>query len=293
MRKLPRSGHRRPRIDRRRGNRRGLAQRRRRCPRTARTRRIRPRARPLQDLHPRRGPHGHAARLQRAAENRGGAAGACHVHLRHHRAGQGDRHHPLSHPPLSVSPRAAGDHGAVSGTGLRQREHRSGTGRAASGHALRRRLRAGHAFRARPVDGRCRGRRDLLRFRGRIAGLHPGRAHWGGRRRRRRQKRRSAVRGDSESRGRRIRSPPIRGGPAVPRARPAGAHAGRGARRKRAFRRCRGRKHGRSAPTGILAGIGRAHFHGRYDQCHARQYERRHLASHAIGTSRGPPAGRT
>ena len=66
-----------------------------------------PGARPLQDLHHRRGAHGDAAGLQRAAQDRRGAAGAREVHLRDHRAREGHRHHPLAHAPLPVPARAA------------------------------------------------------------------------------------------------------------------------------------------------------------------------------------------
>ena len=44
------------------------------------------------------------AGLQRAAQARRGAAGAPRVRLRHHRAGEGARHHPVAHPPLPVPP---------------------------------------------------------------------------------------------------------------------------------------------------------------------------------------------
>ena len=49
-----------------------------------------------------------SAGLQRAAQDRRRAAGAREVHLRHHRAGQGHRHHPLAHAPLPVPAGAAG-----------------------------------------------------------------------------------------------------------------------------------------------------------------------------------------
>ena len=48
-----------------------------------------------------------AAGLQRPAQGRRGAAAAREVRLRHHRARQGDRHHPLPHPPLPVPAAAA------------------------------------------------------------------------------------------------------------------------------------------------------------------------------------------
>ena len=49
-----------------------------------------------------------AGRLQRAAQARRGAAAAPEVHLRHHRAGEGHRDHPVAHPPLPVPAGAAG-----------------------------------------------------------------------------------------------------------------------------------------------------------------------------------------
>ena len=88
-------------------DRRGLPRRRRRRPRTARTRLLHPGVRPLQDLHHRRGAHGHPAGLQRPAEAGRGAAAAPEVHLRHHRAGEGHPDHPVPHAPLSVPPRPA------------------------------------------------------------------------------------------------------------------------------------------------------------------------------------------
>ena len=47
------------------------------------------------------------AGLQRPAQAGRGAAAARQVHLRHHRAGQGDRHHPVADPPLPVPAGAA------------------------------------------------------------------------------------------------------------------------------------------------------------------------------------------
>ena len=77
-------------------------------PATCASGRSSPRRRPLQGLHHRRGAHGDAAGLQRPAQDRRRAAGAREVHLRHDRAGQGHRHHPLAHPPLPVPAGAAG-----------------------------------------------------------------------------------------------------------------------------------------------------------------------------------------
>ena len=112
VRQLPRPGPRRAGVDRRDRDRRRLARRRRRRPRPAGEGVLRAGREPLQGLHHRRGPHGLHAGLQRPAQARRGAAGAPAVHLRHHRAGQGHRDHPLAHPPLPVpaDPAAADVH---------------------------------------------------------------------------------------------------------------------------------------------------------------------------------------
>ena len=70
--------------------------------------RLRPGAEPLQDLHHRRGAHGVAAGLQRAAQDRRRAAGAREVRLRDHRAREGHRHDPLAHAPLPLPAGSAG-----------------------------------------------------------------------------------------------------------------------------------------------------------------------------------------
>ena len=84
------------------GARRGQPRRRRRRPRAARPGVLRARRVALPGVHHRRGAHGHHAGLQRAAEDRRGAAGAPGLRLRHHRAGEGAADHPVAHPPLPV-----------------------------------------------------------------------------------------------------------------------------------------------------------------------------------------------
>ena len=136
-------------------DRRGLARRRGRRPGTARAGLLHAGVRALQDLHHRRGAHGHPAGLQRAAEAGRGAAAAPEVHLRHHRAGEGHPDHPVAHPPLPVPPgpavRAAGaDAGHPAQGGRRGRGRR-----AAAGGAGRRGLGPGLAVRPGPAAGRA------------------------------------------------------------------------------------------------------------------------------------------
>ena len=91
------------------------------------------------------------AGLQRAAQDRRGAAAAREVHLRDDGAGQGHRHHPLAHPPLPVPAGPAGRAGAVPRAALRQRGRAGRLRRAAARRARRRRLRARLALGARPA----------------------------------------------------------------------------------------------------------------------------------------------
>ena len=65
------------------------------------------------------------------------------VHLRHHGAGQGHRHHPVPHAPLPVPAGAAGAAEAVPGAALRSRERPGGPG------VLSLVIRAGGGLRAR------------------------------------------------------------------------------------------------------------------------------------------------
>ena len=116
-----------------------------------------PRARPLQDLHPRRGAHGHLGGVQRAAQDRRGAARAREVHLRDHRAREGDRHDPVAHPPLPVPPRPARPAARLRAAALRERGRHGRAGRALARRPGRRRLGARHALAARPAHRRVRG----------------------------------------------------------------------------------------------------------------------------------------
>ena len=58
----------------------------------------------LQDLHHRRSPHAVEERVQRAAEDARGAAGACEVPVRHDRGEQGAGHRPVALPALRPAP---------------------------------------------------------------------------------------------------------------------------------------------------------------------------------------------
>ena len=66
--------------------------------------RYRPVERALQGLHHRRSAHALDQRLQRAAEDAGGAAGACEVHLRDHRDPQGAGDRAVALPALRSAP---------------------------------------------------------------------------------------------------------------------------------------------------------------------------------------------
>ena len=72
----------------------------------------------LQGLHHRRGAHAVAQRLQRAAEDAGGAAAAREVRVRHHRDAQGAGHRAVALPALRPAA------GADRGTGGAFRPHR-------------------------------------------------------------------------------------------------------------------------------------------------------------------------
>ena len=64
---------------------------------------------PHEGVHPRRGPHAHAGRLGRAAEDARGAAGPRGVRAGHHRSAEGAAHHPQPHPALRVPPAVGAD----------------------------------------------------------------------------------------------------------------------------------------------------------------------------------------
>ena len=226
-----RAGAVRARQHRRDRDRRGLARRRGRRQGTARAGLLHAGVRALQDLHHRRGAHGHPAGLQRAAEAGRGAAAAPEVHLRHHRAGEGHPDHQVAHPPLPVPPgpavraaRADAGHPAPGGRG-------GAGGGAAAGGAGRRGLGPGFAVRPGPAAGRQRRVRGQLRARGFAARLHRRQPAGRDRGRVRGGRRRGDLpRGEPGHRGR-PRAAPVRGRPAGPAPRPD--RAGRGARRGR------------------------------------------------------------
>ena len=206
---LRRARPRRRRLARRRRDRRGQPQRRRRRPRPARARRLRPGPRPLQDLHPRRGAHGDAAGLQRAAQDRRRAAGAREVHLRDDRAREGHRHDPLAAPTTTRSgscrPRrcsttcssSARPRASTVEPGVLPLVVRAGGGSVRDTLSLLDQLIAG----SEGTDGRVRARR-------RAARLHPRRPARRGRRRARRARmpRPPSRRSTASSRPGRIRA---------------------------------------------------------------------------------------
>ena len=172
-----------------------------------------------------------SAGLQRPAQDRRGAAGAPQVHLRHHRAREGHRHHPLAHPPLSVPAGAARADCRTTSPSCASAKGITVERRAAARGARRRRLGARLAVRAGPADGRRRTEGGVTyRLASALLGLH--RRDAAGRHRRRR------LRGRRRGRRFRDRRPGDRGGlrPEAVRRRPARAaarldHPGRRARR--------------------------------------------------------------
>ena len=90
---------------RRAGDGRRLQHRRRQHPRDHRKRALPAAGRPLQGVPHRRGAHALQGRLQRAAEDAGGAAGAREVHLRHHGGAQGAGDGAVALPALRPAPR--------------------------------------------------------------------------------------------------------------------------------------------------------------------------------------------
>ena len=76
----------------------------------------------LQGLHPRRSAHALDGRVQRAAQDAGGAAAACEVRVRDDRNPQGADHHPVALPALRPAPRRCFAAGAASRRHLRQGE---------------------------------------------------------------------------------------------------------------------------------------------------------------------------
>ena len=158
VRQLPRPGPRRAGLDRRDRDRRGLPRRRRRRPRPAREGVLRAGEEPVQGLHHRRGPHGDHAGLQRPAQAGRGAAAAPALHLRHHRARQGDADDPVAHPPLPVPADPAAAALVLPLRALREGGRRHRAGGAAAGRAGRRRVGPRHAVGARPAARRRRAR---------------------------------------------------------------------------------------------------------------------------------------
>ena len=115
---------------RRAGDRRRLQHRRRRRARDHRERALPGGQEPLQDLHHRRGAHALHQRLQRAAEDARGAAGARQVHLRHHRSAQAAGHRAVALPALRLPPHpAAPGRRAAAADRRRPRRSRSATAR--------------------------------------------------------------------------------------------------------------------------------------------------------------------
>ena len=84
-------------------NRCGHQPRHRRDSRAARCGALRPVTRPLQNLHPRRSAPDYRGRLQRAAQDAGGTAGARHLHDGDHRAREHSPDHSLALPALQLS----------------------------------------------------------------------------------------------------------------------------------------------------------------------------------------------
>ena len=144
------------------GDRRGLQHRRGRHPRAARQDPVSPGADPLQGLHHRRGAHALHRRVQRAAQDPGGAAEARRVHPGHHRAPEASGHDPLPLPALRLPPHPGGGH----------RQPPSG---GAGGHRPQRRT--GGAAGDRPGGGGRDARRAEPA--GRVPVLHRGRGDGG------------------------------------------------------------------------------------------------------------------
>ncbi len=84
------------------GDRRRLQYGRRRHPHAPRERQVRARARPLQGLHRRRGPHALRPGVQRLPEDAGGAARPRGLHPGHHRPEEDSRHRAVALPALRL-----------------------------------------------------------------------------------------------------------------------------------------------------------------------------------------------
>ncbi len=108
-------------------DRRGHQPRHRRDSRVARGRALSPGARPLQDLHSRRGAPDHRRRLQRAAEDAGRAARPHRLHDGDDAAGGHSADHPLALPALQLSRRALRRHRAATARHRQAGGHRRPT----------------------------------------------------------------------------------------------------------------------------------------------------------------------
>ena len=150
---------RRPGVDRRHRDRRGVPRWRRRRARPAGEGLLRAGQEPLQGLHHRRGPHGLDAGFQRAAQAGRGAAGAPPLHLRHDRAREGHPDHPLPHPPLPVPADPAAADVLLPLRAVREGRCRGRARGAAARRTRGRRVGPRHPVRPRPADRRRRSRR--------------------------------------------------------------------------------------------------------------------------------------
>ena len=121
-------------------------------------------------VHRGRGPHAVHRRLQRPAENSGGAAGASDVHPGYHGAAQGARHHPLPVPAVLLQAHHPPGRGEAPGLRGRAGGHRPDRRRRGAAEPPGGRRPAGRPFPAGPV----RGRRRHHRCRRRAGGAGPG-----------------------------------------------------------------------------------------------------------------------
>ncbi len=270
-------------------DRRGQPRRRRRRPRPAGARVLQPRRVPLQGVRRRRGAHGQLCWLQRAAQGRRGAAGAPEVRLRDHRAGEGDRHHPVADPPLPVPVDPAPDDGRAPGLDRGAGGHPDRAGRAPPRRARGGWICARRAVGAGPADRRGRrGRRDLRR-RDRAARLHLRCVAGPGRRCAGRLRRTRGVRGCRAGDRGRTGPAPVRGGPAAADARPRRPRCRAGRRACGAAGRAAG-DGGRPRPAVGGDGAGRRAAGRRTARRRGHRDPRGDRAAPAPGAVAGPPA---
>ena len=152
--------HRRGAACRRAGDGRRLADRRRRHPRDHRRGGVPGGERALQGLHHRRGAHAEHLGVQRAPEDAGGAAGACEVHLRHHRDPQGAGDGAVALPALRPAADRAGGDARLSRADRRGRGGEGGAGRHGADHPRGGGVDARRAVAPRPGDRARGGRGD-------------------------------------------------------------------------------------------------------------------------------------